>query len=223
MRYKFVLLSLVVSILNFGCTDNPDFVLDSPYREADIPDRMVKPKLPKPIVDEITKSAPKELLDKGLVPLDISSHLQRARVELYFNEERGSPFGGRNQKLILKGGAGEVDLREIITSNEPSSFYFGIHVIEPDSKKRLIYFMNEGKKTEFDGVNVGMPCGEYVLLNDLSDRLLDGQGLLALTGSGRHVTLLAGVYYIILFTDTDIFISHFRIKDSRFPSLSCVR
>ena len=222
VKIKFLYLGVFAMGLA-ACSSQPDFVLDTPYQQHEIKDQMVKPELPKAIVDKVLAEAPEGIIDKKILSRRISNHLKRAYVEIYLNEERGSPFAGANKKLILKGGAGEIDLADIIVAERPASFYLGINLVRPETENYHIYFLNEAKQRKIDGKTVGVECGDYVDLSEINKRLFERDGLLALTGDARHVTLLSGIYYIIAFSDEDVYVSHFRIKDSRFPSLSCVR
>ncbi len=213
------ILLLLLSLFLASCTFDPGFTKHLPYESVEMKERPVGREIPKSIAEKILEVAPEQIKEKA-TPKTIRGHLTRGAFDVYLVNTKGRAIKGFNRKFLFPRGSGGIDLRNYISDDEDAKFRMGIK-LNYDYDKVFVVFESDAQVRKMGGSELGLGCKKYVDLTSVSDQLLEEDGFELELRKTKYVSLFSGVYYVFGVADEVIYLSRFKLSDSRYPEYLC--
>jgi hypothetical protein len=86
---------------------------------------------------------------------------------------------------------------------------------------KTLYFINRYREVQAGGRSFGLPCGKVLKIQSQLDDLFITQGIKVKSASGRHLDTLGGDFILVRREGDEIFVSSFKLKDSRYADRLC--
>jgi hypothetical protein len=86
---------------------------------------------------------------------------------------------------------------------------------------KTLYFINRYREVQAQGRSFGLPCGKVLKIQSQLDDLFITQGIKVKSASGRHLDTLGGDFILVRREGDEIFVSSFKLKDSRYADRLC--
>jgi hypothetical protein len=105
----------------------------------------------------------------------------------------------------------------------PPAEHGGGHGGAADTKgpQKTLYFINRYKTVQSQGHSFGLPCGKVLKFQSQLDDLFTTQGIKVKGTGGRHLDAFGGDFLLARREGDDIFVSFFKLKDSRYADRLC--
>lgn len=144
--------------------------------------------------------------------------------KVILTEKTSGVLGEKDYVLQFPPGGGLLDLNRFFFERPVGSFYFKIEwdTKELPYKMAKVYFDSRSKERTLKDGKVGSGCNHYYDLTDYFVNQMKDGGMFLNTSNLRHVSLLTGNYYFLIFKEGVIHMAKLEILDSRHRDLMCV-
>jgi hypothetical protein len=133
-------------------------------------------------------------------------------------------LGGKNLLLKFPPGGGKLDLAPYVRENPKGSFYFKVQWDNESLpwKSARVYFVSRSKIRKIEDKEVGSGCEHFFDLTKFWNSTMNSVGLFLNTTHQRHISVIAGVYYFVVFKEGKIHQAYLDVFDSRYRELLCI-
>lgn len=142
--------------------------------------------------------------------------------KVYLVEKTRGVIKGGNQEFVFGQGGGVLRLEDYLNEKR-GTFYLGlVPDLEMGDKDILhVYYLSNTKTVEIDGKIHGAGCDRYLDITDYFAKSMKKDGFILNTSGGRHISLLAGSYFMAASVKGKLYLSQLTISDSRYKPRHC--
>lgn len=143
-------------------------------------------------------------------------------VTVHLKEKTPGILGGRDLKINGVRAGLQVDFSRFLKKDR-GTFYLTIEPRHPlDTGSAQVFFLSHSLSRKLDGQTVGAGCNKFFEITKPYLQTLKETGLPVNVTDGRHVSLLAGTFFIRVAHETGVRkLTQVTFTDTRFPELLC--
>lgn len=146
------------------------------------------------------------------------------RFKLFLTEKTEGILGKQNFEIHFPPGGGKLDLNQYV-HKMVGSFYFKVVWDFKDLplKNSKIYFVSRSQVREVGGKSFGSGCDHFFDLTTYWHGMMSNEGMFINTTDNRHVSLLAGTYFLNVYHNGKLYSAQLEVFDSENRNLLCAQ
>lgn len=184
------------------------------YEDTRVDSRAADFKIPKIIFDEAESEVSKET--PNLQPVYLFFPI---KVALFSRSK--DVVKNQAVRITYPTGGGSLDLKNYISNQGSFSLSFPPEQFAALPTLVGLYFISDSPKKKIDGEEFGMGCAKFVNLKDQFKSLQKDDFLKLNTTDLRYLYVVSGIFVFVFRDRNQIYLSHLRITDSRYPEFFC--
>lgn len=216
MRFTFAILLLTLASFTASCTKEPSYLKEQ-YDTLDMTKTYKNPMLPAELRKKILGTS-----DETTMTADTREELyQKLTVTAFLVQKTPGILRDRNWKLNYGPGGGTLDFADYVEAEKRGTFYFIIREELEDYDSLEVWYVSNSQKRKIGTESVGTGCGQYLDISKYYQKEMKKEGFSVNTSDARHVSALAGTYFIIVTKEKQKYIAALEVFDSRLNQLMC--